>query len=282
MRYSFIRNIVYISFLLAVSHTADAVILVPQYQTLNIGHFENEVIELSHGASINILPGGSVELGNNRPSTGYINVLGGEIRNILKTPQLFDNYIFNMSSGRIAGANGLGGANCAALITGGTVDMGFHNSCNTYISGGVFHGAVGPEGSGRTNISGGIFHDILSNFDGGYLNISGGRFKSGMIQYAPGYGLDFFGYGLRFSDPFNITYSSYELRVSGYLLDGNFLNAHIVVGDESGLDPYTHEFIRVHNVGGVNPYKTVPEPSTLVLLGAGIIGIGTTRLRKTK
>ena len=86
-------------FLLAVTNTATAIIIVPEYQSLFISHYEDEPISLSHGATVNMLPGASVEIGTLAGSLGSINVLGGKIRNALGSGQFAEDYTLNVMAG---------------------------------------------------------------------------------------------------------------------------------------------------------------------------------------
>jgi hypothetical protein len=277
MRNSCIKHLFYFSFLLTASNTATAVILVPEYESLTITQYEDEVINLSQGSTLNILPGGSVNIGATQGDFGAINLFGGEIRNDLGSMQIHDNVLFNMTAGLLASFNVNAGGNCTAIVSGGTADD-FHGTCNSYISGGVFNGVVGSEGGGNTSISGGIFNDILSTHDGGGLQISGGKFKVPQIEFTAGDGwLEFFGYDLSLSDPFNVADYSHERIVTGHLLDGRYIDMHILV---EGFSPYAFDSIILHNADLTNPEKTVPEPSTFLLLGAGLIALGAKRSKK--
>jgi hypothetical protein len=271
MYFSYLKHLLLLSFLFALSSTAQAVIIVPSYHTVTLDYYEAEAFELSENATLNILPGGSAEIyGWNSTSNANLNIAGGEIRNYLggnmEVPDI------TMSGGYIDGIWDVS-TKCNASIFGGTIgSYGLDGNCDITIFDGLVEGQSIASWDGEILIYGGTFKSSLGTLGGGFFKIHGGIFEvPELIAYHSISIIDFYGRGLKMTDPVllntNPYESQYNTQVTGYLSDGNFIDmsvTYIVNGIYGG--------VTLHNV---------PEPSTLLLLGAGFIGIGVSRLRRT-
>jgi hypothetical protein len=237
-----------------------------------LDYYEAEPFELSDNATLNILPGGSAEIYEwNSTTNANLNISGGEIRNYLGGNMEVPDII--MSDGYIDGIWDVS-TRCYANILGGTVGpYGFDGNCDITIVDGLIEGQSIASWDGEILIYGGTFQSSLGTLGGGFFKIHGGIFDvPELIAYHSPSVIDFYGHGLTMTDPVLLDTSPFETKyntqVTGYLSDGNFVDMNVT-------------YIENGDYGGITLHN-VPEPSTLILLGAGFIGIGVSRLRRRK
>jgi hypothetical protein len=259
MRFSDLKPLLLLSFLFLMSSTTQAVIIIPSNQTVTLDYYEAEPFELSENSTLNVLPGGSAELFEwSRSSNANLNILGGEIRKYvggnIEPPDI------TMTDGYIEGIWDVS-TPCSAHISGGRVGQyGFDGNCDITIIDGLIEGQTIASWDGTISIFGGTFQSKLGALGGGFFDIYGGKFEiPELVTYHSVSYIDFYGHGLTMSDPLLLhtwdEEKTYNTQVTGYLSDGNFIDMSVT-------------YITYYDSGGVTLHN-VPEPSTLILLGAG-------------
>jgi hypothetical protein len=195
-----------------------------------------------------------------------------------------DNYLrATISGGEIIGGN-------SGISGGNGIDS--TNDTNLLISGGAFQGGDGGEDGGSAlRLVYGDYGDSTATISGGSFDAGVGLFEDGWLLELFGsnvnvdisgglFGYESVGNGFGIFDGANVNVYGWDLNIvdgllTGYLMDANWITTPVTLA--YGSNPGTINLFNTHAPG---PGASVPEPSTLMLLAAGLVGLGVVKRKR--
>ncbi|MES9945901.1 MAG: PEP-CTERM sorting domain-containing protein [Candidatus Thiodiazotropha sp.] len=192
-------------------------------------------------------------------------------------------------SGTIAGGEIIGGN--GGDTGGNAIDS--YLEAELDITGGAFQGGHGgASGGDALRLLSGLFDTSSVTISGGSFDAGNGLFDDGWLLHLIGSGVNvditggLFGYentgsGLGIFGGSNVNVYGWDLDITdglltGYLMDSNWIETPVSL---AFLD-YTLGTINLFNTTSPDPGTSVPEPSTLLLMAAGIVGLGVAKRKR--